>query len=111
MPSAAPFTLDNLSGLLATLIALSVAAERLVSIIKNLIPWLSIEWSNALAERVRNAILQLLSVVAGIATAALANNGDVLPAHICEARLRWNRADAVNAVAARTHTRQRLPLC
>lgn len=82
-PNPAPFTLENLSSLLATLIALSVAAERLVSVIKNLIPlpWLSTEQPDAQQERWRHAVIQVLSIVAGLATAYLANIGKVLPAN------------------------------
>lgn len=69
--------LDTLSNLLAVLIALSVASERLVEILKNLIPWLRTGQTNARMEARRKLALQLLAVLAGVATAFLAEN--VLP--------------------------------
>lgn len=60
----------TMSTVVALLIALSVAAERLVEIVKGMIPALnthndkSPEWEGR-----RKALLQLLAVVAGIATA------------------------------------------
>lgn len=72
--------LTDLSSLLATLIALSVATERLVSIIKNVVPYLSTRQATAHAERYRAAAVQLLAVAAGLATAYLAQRGQLLPA-------------------------------
>ncbi len=72
--------LTDLSGLIATLITLSVAAERLVSIIKNFSPSLSSEQSTAEKERARQVKLQLLALAAGLLTAYLADVGSLLPA-------------------------------
>lgn len=76
--------LDTLSNLLAVLIALSVAAERLVEILKNLVPYLRTEQAAANAEARRKLVLQLLAVAAGIATAFLAET--VLPTRLQDPR-------------------------
>jgi hypothetical protein len=54
------------------LIALSIASERLVEIIKNAIPWLNQKNSDSGKEGWRKALLQALAVAAGILTAFLA---------------------------------------
>ncbi len=64
--------MENLSTIVALLVTLSVASERLVEIIKGLIPFLNTETSDATKERVRHLILQVLAIVAGIATSILA---------------------------------------
>ncbi|MGI4887197.1 MAG: hypothetical protein ACRYFR_19755 [Janthinobacterium lividum] len=69
--------LDKLSNLLAVLIALSVAAERLVEIVKNLVPYLRTTQTPANAEARRKLVLQLLAAAAGVATAFLAK--ELLP--------------------------------
>ncbi|MGI4833777.1 MAG: hypothetical protein ACRYFK_09985 [Janthinobacterium lividum] len=61
--------LENLSNLLTVVLALSVASERLVAIVKNLIPWLRSEQPGTKAAR--KLVLQVLAVLAGIATAFL----------------------------------------
>ena len=73
--------LDSLSAIIALLAALSVAAERLVEIIKGLIPCLNQEFlDNPDKEARRKAKLQILAVLAGIATVAMAS--PILPATI-----------------------------
>ncbi|NML66815.1 hypothetical protein HHL22_16540 [Hymenobacter sp. RP-2-7] len=62
--------LENLSNLLTVVLALSVASERLVAIVKNLVPWLRTEQPRN--EATRKLVLQVLAVLAGIATAFLA---------------------------------------
>lgn len=64
--------LTQLTSLLTVIIALSVAAERLVAIIQNLIKFLRTEQPDASSEGKRKATLQTLAVVAGILTACLA---------------------------------------
>lgn len=61
-----------LVSIVGLLVALSVASERLVEIIKGSWPYLSTEKSDPAAEGRRQAGLQLLAVLAGIATAFLA---------------------------------------
>jgi drug/metabolite transporter (DMT)-like permease len=56
----------------ALLVALSVASERLVEIIKGLIPGLNQENSDPKKEGRRKAALQVLAVLSGIVTALLA---------------------------------------
>lgn len=63
---------DILAGLLALLVALSVASERLVEIIKGLIPWLDNAHSDPTREGWRRAALQSLAVISGVFTAWLA---------------------------------------
>ncbi|MBV6504993.1 MAG: hypothetical protein ILNGONEN_00549 [Syntrophorhabdaceae bacterium] len=73
--------MEALSTIVALLVTLSVASERLVEIIKGLLPFLSTETSDATKERVRHLMLQVLAIVAGIATALLARPvlQDVVP--------------------------------
>lgn len=67
-----PIDLNDLSTVVALLVALSVAAERFVEIIKGLVPWLNQESTDPKEEGRRNAALQFLAVVAGIVTTFLA---------------------------------------
>ncbi len=60
-----------LSTVIATLIALSVASERLVEIIKGFIPALDQKSDDQKKESRRKAYLHILAVLAGIATAFL----------------------------------------
>ena len=73
--------MNSLSQIVALLIILSVAAERLVEIIKNLLPsdWLSKENPNPQKEEWRKFSLQLLAVGAGMLTAFLAKALGALP--------------------------------
>jgi hypothetical protein len=66
--------LENLANLVAVLVALSLASERLVELVKNLLPfdYLRTEQAEPDAEARRQGFLQLLAVGAGILTAALA---------------------------------------
>jgi hypothetical protein len=69
---------DKLSTIVTLLVALSVASERLVEIIKGYFPSLNLELKDPKQEGRRKANLQFLAVVAGIVTALLAR--PVLPA-------------------------------
>src|SRR5262245_36062259 len=70
--------LNSISSLVALLVALSVASERLVEIVKGFVPFLNQEnATNPAAEARRKAILQAMAVVAGVLTAFLA--GPALP--------------------------------
>jgi len=62
----------NLVALVSVLVALSVASERLVDIIKGLVSFLNQENSDKTKEGWRRSALQVLAVVAGIITALLA---------------------------------------
>lgn len=72
--------LDMLMTVISILIVLSVSAERLVEIVKGLVPFLSKENEDADKERWRKLVLQILAVAAGILTAVLA--GPLLPIEI-----------------------------
>lgn len=61
-----------LTAIVGLLIALSIASERLVEIIKSVIPFLNTEKTDPTMEGIRRAILQILAVTAGIFTAFLA---------------------------------------
>lgn len=67
---------ETVIGLLA---ALSIASERLVEIIKGLVPYLNTANSDPIAEARRKVALQVLAVVAGIATTILARVTGSLP--------------------------------
>ena len=64
--------IENLSTIVALLVALSVAAERLVEIIKGFVPWLEKKKDDESKEGRRKSALQGLAVLAGIGTALLA---------------------------------------
>jgi hypothetical protein len=59
----------KLTAVISLLVALSVASERLVDIIKGLVPWLNQQRPKATEEGWRKAALQLIAVIAGITTA------------------------------------------
>ena len=54
------------------LVALSVATERFVEIIKNIVPWLNTERKDDKKEGIRRAVLHAIAIVGGIITALLA---------------------------------------
>ena len=64
--------ISKLAAIVSVLVALSVASERLVEIIKGFSTFLNQENSDKKKEGWRRAILQALAVVAGIITALLA---------------------------------------
>lgn len=74
-------TFDTLPSVITLLIALSVATERFVEIIKNLWPWLDAHQEDPRAEGRRRAALQGLAVVGGVAITVLAGPvvGEVMP--------------------------------
>ena len=73
--------MDSLEGFIQLMIALSIASERLVEIVKGSWPFLSNTNTNAKKEGWRRAILHVLGVVSGIVTALLAQQwvGDAFP--------------------------------
>jgi hypothetical protein len=64
--------LNLLYALVTLLVALSLASERLVEIIKGMVPFLNTENPDAQKERLRRLVLHLLAVAAGMLTAYLA---------------------------------------
>lgn len=63
----------KLTTVISLLVALSIASERLVDIIKGVIPWLNQPRVRPADEGWRKAALQLLAVFAGITTAWLSS--------------------------------------
>jgi hypothetical protein len=64
--------IEFFSSIVAMLVILSVASERLVEIIKGFVPFLDIEQTDRKKESMRKALLHILAILAGIATALLA---------------------------------------
>jgi hypothetical protein len=75
--------MTKISTVVSLLIALSIASERLVEIVKGCIPALDQPRVDPTAEGRRRAVLQLLAVVAGIVTAFLASG--IIPSELHEA--------------------------
>ncbi|MBE0643212.1 MAG: hypothetical protein IH600_03965 [Bacteroidetes bacterium] len=71
-----------LSDLIAYIVALSIASERLVEIVKGVVPFLSSKAGSESLENWRRVALQLLAVAAGMLTAHLAMPAvtDLVPA-------------------------------
>ena len=63
----------KLTTVISLLVALSIASERLVDIIKGVIPWLNQPRVRPADEGWRKAALQVLAVIAGITTAWLSS--------------------------------------
>src|SRR5437899_11158299 len=70
----------KLTTVISLLVALSIASERLVDIIKGLVPWLNQQRRKPAEEGWRKAALQVIAVFAGITTAWLA--GPAVPAFL-----------------------------
>jgi hypothetical protein len=66
--------ITSLTTLVTFIVALSVASERLVEIVKGWIPWLDQAKTDPNAEGRRRSVLQLLAVVSAIATAYFAKD-------------------------------------
>ena len=66
--------MNKLTTIVSLIMALSIASERLVEIIKGLIPFLNQENADATKEGWRRAALHILAVAAGIVTALLARS-------------------------------------
>ncbi len=74
--------MDELSTTVGIILALSIASERLVEIIKGYIPWLDHKRVNVKEEGKRRSAVQILAVVSGIVTAFMAK--DYLPVVVVE---------------------------
>jgi hypothetical protein len=68
-------------------LAVSIASERLVEIIKGFVPWLNEQRPMPYEEGKRKAVLQLLAVLAGIGTAYA--GGDYIGQGFGEANRYW----------------------
>ena len=78
----------HLTAIISLLIALSVAAERLVEIIKGFWPFLNTPQADAKWEGRRRAGLQLLAVGAGVLTAWLARGA--IPTELVDVTSGWS---------------------
>jgi hypothetical protein len=63
--------MPDIESTIAIILVLSIASERMVEIVKNFIPWLSIETTDMKQEGRRRGCLHAMAVVAGIVTAFL----------------------------------------
>lgn len=79
--------MTRLTTVIGLLIALSIASERLVEIIKGFIPALDQQSTDPNKEGRRRAVLQILAVLAGIATASLAS--PMIPKETYDATSIW----------------------
>lgn len=77
----------TLTSIVALVLALSIASERLVEIVKGLVPSLARERSDPVQEGRRRSALQLMAVAAGVITALLAR--DYLPAGMARPEADW----------------------
>jgi hypothetical protein len=66
--------MDNITGIVAVLGTLSLSVERVVQMIKNMIPFLSKTQTNEKKEGLRRTIVQLLAVVVGAGISYLAKD-------------------------------------
>ena len=80
--------LTHLSALISLILALSIASERLVEIIKGMIPFLDKKDARPAAERRRHSYVQVLAVLSGIFTAWLAR--DYIPEEMADPAHGWS---------------------
>lgn len=73
----------KISAIVSLILALSIASERLVEIVKGFFPWLDKSSSDPKTEGRRRSVLQILAVASGIATAMLAK--DYVPPELSSA--------------------------
>jgi expansin (peptidoglycan-binding protein) len=64
--------MNQFTSIVTALVALSIASERLVEMIKSLVPYLNEKQMDPMKEARRKAALQLLAAVAGVVTAFMA---------------------------------------
>ena len=64
--------MDKLTSFVTLLLALSIASERLVEIVKGWIPWLDQEKPDPESESRRQSLIHLLAVLAGVVTSFMA---------------------------------------
>jgi hypothetical protein len=81
--------LNNISSIVALLAALSVASERLVEIIKGMLPFLSQQSADPNAEGRRQTMLHILAVLSGMLTAWLASGTAAVQSVLPDSRLGW----------------------
>lgn len=72
--------MDKLITVVGFILAISIASERLVEIIKGIVPYLRDQKPDTSQEGIRRSLLQILAVFSGVFTALLAK--DALPPEI-----------------------------
>jgi hypothetical protein len=77
----------KITAIVSIILALSIASERLVEIIKGLIPWLDKQNPDPKSEGIRRTCLHVLAVVAGVLTAFLAK--DYIPEDVARPTGSW----------------------
>lgn len=81
--------MENLVAIVSLILALSVASERLVEIVKGFIPSLDNQITdNPNAEARRRSFLQILAVLSGVFTAFLAS--DYIPRELAVSTKSWS---------------------
>lgn len=78
----------KLAAIVGVILALSIASERLVEIIKGFVPWLDRKASDPRVEGRRRSGLQILAVCSGVLTAFLAR--DYIPLEIAKPTQTWS---------------------
>lgn len=79
---------SKLTAIVTLILALSIASERLVEIIKGFFPSLDKQDSDPKAEARRRSYLQILAVLSGVVTAFLAQ--DYMPKEIADSTKNWS---------------------
>lgn len=72
--------MDKLITVVGFILAISIASERLVEIIKGVVPYLRDQQTEPQKEGIRRSLLQVLAVFSGVGTSLLAK--DALPPEI-----------------------------
>jgi hypothetical protein len=78
----------KITAIVGVILALSIASERLVEIIKGFIPKLNNKNTDAKAEGIRCSVVQILAVLSGVLTAFLAR--DYIPPEIAKPSESWS---------------------
>ena len=79
--------MEKITAIITMLLALSIASERLVEIVKGLIPWLDKQNPDPKGEGMRRTCLHVLAVIAGVLTAYLAK--DYIPEDVARPTGSW----------------------
>src|SRR5262245_26514783 len=96
---AASSPLETLYLAVSVVLAISMASERLVEIVKGAIPWLNTEITNdPKKEGWRKMAIQLLAVVAGLATSFLGQ--DAIASALNKTSLTWGQLTGLGILAS-----------
>jgi hypothetical protein len=77
----------KITAIVSIILALSIASERLVEIIKGLIPWLDKQNPDPRGEGIRRTCLHILAVISGVLTVYLAK--DYIPEDVARPTGSW----------------------